>query len=94
METIFNKFDSLPTTVDAVQLTHENFNQIIKEIQQEGGVVQLNRDINRPIALTFYTVHGMKVSASIGDWIIKDMKRGTYYPILDNIFKNKYIPRK
>jgi hypothetical protein len=83
---MFEKYMSLPTEIEAVQFTHENKNSVFNSLTGRYDAAFVDEE---PV-LKIETIHGEIAIVRIGDWIIKDEKIGTYYPIKDFIFKNKY----
>jgi hypothetical protein len=83
---MFGKYERLPKTVEAVQFTEENKDQVFNSLTGqhisdfEGG---------KPI-LKIKTIHGETAIVRLGDWIIKESKLGCYYPVKDDIFRDGY----
>ena len=84
---MFKKYKSVPKIIEAVQFTDENKDRIFNELT---GQYSADFEDNKPI-LKVTTIHGDTAIIRIGDWIVKDYKKGTYYPIKNNIFKANNI---
>lgn len=84
---MFEKYKSLPKTVDAVNFTEENKDMVFNSLT--GQVAQSFEDGKPIIKVT--TIHGEIAIVRLGDWIIKESKLGFYYPIKDDIFMSSYI---
>ena len=80
-----------PITIQAVQLTMENAEDIIKMLHADGFTEARfwtkppMRAISGIIVPTLESPH----EAGFGDWIIKGVK-GEYYPCKDDIFRNNH----
>ena len=83
---MFEKYERLPTKVDAVQFTEGNKNRVYNELT---GQYAAAFEDGKPI-LKVVTTHGEEAIVRIGDWIAKDMKLGTYYPIKDEYFRANF----
>ncbi len=84
---MFEKYNRLPKTVEAVQFTEKNKNRIFNSLT--GQCAYGFEDTNPIIKVT--TVHGEIAIVRLGDWIIKENKLGFYYPIKDDIFRDGYV---
>ena len=84
---MFEKYRSLPKTVQAVQFTDANKDQVFNELT---GQYAQDFEDGKP-ALKVTTIHGEIAIVRLGDWIIKEAELGFYYPIKDDIFKNQYV---
>lgn len=75
------KFRNKPRIIDAEQFTHKS--------NPPRGVLQGDGDPNR-----FYvvTIQGMRISVSLGEWIVVESDREHYYPIQDQEFQRMYDP--
>jgi hypothetical protein len=84
---MFEKYQSLPKTVEAVQFTEENKDRVFNSLtgQYAHGV-----EDEKPI-IKVTTIHGEVAIVRLGDWIIKENKLGHYYPIKDDIFRAGYV---
>lgn len=85
------KFRKKPVVIEAVQYNGDNWASIIN--WAEDGLPMLansiiSRDLGRTLSIR--TLEG-RLTAFIGDWIIKGIK-GEFYPIKDDIFRATYEP--
>lgn len=84
---MFEKYQSMPKMVEAVQFTEENKDRVFNSLTGqhaadfEGG--------NPVIKVT--SSNGEIEVARIGDWIVKDGNAGYYYTIKDDIFRAEYV---
>lgn len=85
--TMFRKYQSKPKQIEAVQFTEENKDSIFNSLT---GRYCADFEDNKPI-LKVETVHGDVVIVRLGDWIVKDAKLGTYYPVKDDVFCAQYV---
>ena len=83
---MFKKYESLPCVVEAVQFTYFNMDQVFNSLT--GQFAAGFEDDDPVIRIT--TIHGDVAVVRLDDWIIKDKTLGTYYPIKDDIMKEKY----
>ena len=84
---MFQKYQSLPKQVEAVQFTEGNKDQVFNSLT---GRHAADFEDDKPI-LKVETVHGEIAIVRLGDLIVKDAKPGTYYPIKDEIFCDQYV---
>ena len=84
---MFQKYQSLPKTIEAVQFTDENKDQVHNSLT---GQYAAGFEDGQPI-LKVTTVHGDIAIIRFGDWIVKDQELGTYYPIKDDIMQKQYV---
>ena len=84
---MFKEYKSLPKCIEAVQFTEKNKDQVFNELT---GQYAADFENGKPI-IKVTTTHGDIAIVRIGDWIAKDDKLGTYYPIKDGIFKTGYV---
>jgi len=84
---MFQRYQSLPKTVWAVQFTEENKDQVFNSLT---GQFCHDFEEDKPI-IQVTTVHGEVATVRIGDWIVKDAANGTYYPVKDEIFRAGYV---
>ncbi len=77
---MFKKYQSLPKTIEAVQFTDKNKNQVRNSLT---GQHAADFEDGSPV-LKVKTVHGDIAIVRLGDWIVKDQELGTYYPIKDD----------
>ena len=80
------KFRKKPVEVEAEQFTDETKDQVYNWMT---GQVAASYEDGKPI-IKFKTVHGETAVARFGDWVVKDKKIGTYYPVKDDIFRETY----
>lgn len=83
---MFKKYERLPKTVQAVQFTEENKDKIFNSLT---GQYAADFEKGKPI-LKVTTIHGEIAVVRLGDWIVKEPKLGSYYPIKDDIFRAGY----
>lgn len=83
---MFQNYERLPKTVEAVQFTEANKDRIFNSLT---GQYAADFEDGKPI-LKVKTIHGEVAVVRIGDWIIKEPKLGCYYPIKDDIFRDGY----
>ena len=84
---MFEVYQSLPKQVEAVQFTYKNKDQVFNSLT--GNYYADFEDDNPILAIT--TIHGETAIVRLGDWIVKDNKIGTYYPIKNEIFIKGYV---
>ena len=84
---MFQRYESLPKIVEAVQFTDENKDQVLNSLT---GQYDADNEDGKPI-LNVKTVHGETAIVRIGDWIVKDADLGTYYPVKDKIFITGHV---
>lgn len=84
---MFQRYESVPTTVNAVQFTYENKDRVFNELSGQHAV---GFEDGKPI-VKVTTVHGEIAVVRLGDWIVQDASRGTYYPVRDDVFRAKYV---
>ena len=83
---MFGRYTRLPKTVQAVQFTEENKDQVFNSLTSQYSA---DTEDGEPI-LKITTIHGDVAIVRIGDWIIKEAKIGCYYPIKNDIFNEGY----
>lgn len=83
---MFEKYQSLPKTVEAVQFTEEDKDRVFNSLT---GQIAPAFDGDNPV-IKVTTIHGEIAVVRLGDWIIKENKLGYYYPIKDDIFRAGY----
>lgn len=83
---MFEKYERLPKTVEAVQFTDANKDRVFNSLT--GQHAADFEDGNPIIKVT--TIHGETAIVRLGDWIVKEPKLGHYYPIKDDIFRDGY----
>lgn len=83
---MFKKYERLPKTVEAIQLTDENKDRVYNSLT---GQVAEGLEYGKPF-LRVTTIHGEIATVRLGDWIIKEPTPGYYYPIKDTIFRDRY----
>jgi hypothetical protein len=84
---MFQRYQSLLKQVEAVRFTGYNKDQIFNSLT---GRYAADFDHGKPI-LKVETVHGETAIVRLGDWIVKDAKPGTYYPVKDEVFRDQYV---
>ena len=84
---MFKKYQSLSKQVEAVQFTEENKDRVFNSLT---GNYSAAFEDNRPV-LSVTTIHGDTAIIRIGDWVVKDSKIGTYYPIKDEVFRGQDV---
>ncbi len=84
---MFQKYQSLPKQVEAVQFTEESKDKVFNSLT---GNYTADFEDGKPI-LNVTTIHGETAIIRVGDWVVKDGKIGTYYPIKDEIFRSQYV---
>ncbi len=83
---MFNAYVNKPRTVDAVQFTNDNKDQVLSSLTGQHAS-DFENDV--PI-IKVTTIHGETAVVRFGDWIVKDEKLGTYYPVKDDVFRKNY----
>jgi hypothetical protein len=83
---MFQRYQSLPKQVEAAQFTDESKDRLFNSLN---GNYCADFEDNKPI-LKVTTIHGETAIIRLGDWVVKDCKIGTYYPIKDEIFRVNY----
>ena len=84
---MFQIYQSLLKQVEAVQFTDKNKDMVLNSLT---GQHAADFEDGKPI-IAVTTVHGEIAIVRIGDWIVKDKKIGTYYPVKDEIFRTGYV---
>lgn len=93
------KFTKKPVTIEAVQWTGDNLAQIIAftdgrppDTKHDFAAMKWDEycDLVARDGLKIFTLEG-KMSANVGDWIIKGVK-GEHYPCKPDIFEMTYGP--
>ena len=84
---MFARYQSLPKQIEAVRFTEKNKDMVFNSLT---GQYAADFENDKPI-LKVTTVHGDIAIVRIGDWIVKDIKLGTYYPIKDEIMRRQYV---
>jgi hypothetical protein len=86
------KFRKKPVVIDAMQWTGENLLQVIRFTGLNPSASHFKWDeyaeLVRNDGLKIFTLEG-KMSAGVGDWIIKGVK-GEFYPCKEDIFNMTY----
>jgi hypothetical protein len=80
------KFRKKPLEIEAEHFTEKTKDRVLNWIS---GNCALGFEDGVPI-LKFMTVHGDIAIARIGDWIVKDARPGTYYPVKPDVFERTY----
>ena len=84
---MFEEYQRLPKTVEAVQFTEENKDMVFNSLT---GQCAPSFDKGKP-TIKVKTIHGEIAIVRLGDWIIKENKKGFYYPIKGDIFRAGYV---
>ena len=84
---MFELYQSVPKNVEAVQFTEESKDRVFNSLT---GQCAHGFEDGKPI-IKVTTIHGEIAIVRIGDWIIKESKKGFYYPIKDDIFRAGYV---
>jgi hypothetical protein len=84
---MFQRYQSLPKQVEAVQFTEQNKDRVFNSLT---GRYAAGFEDGKSI-LKVETVHGEIAIVRIGDWIVKDAVIGTYYPVKNEVFCNQYV---
>ena len=79
-----SQFVAKPVTIQAVQLTKQNRDELL-DLLGKSNVVDKPWD---PINIHIQNPHGV-VTLEIGHWLIKDAQ-GSWYPCNNEIFQQKY----
>ena len=90
------RFTKRPVTIEAIQWTGKNLREVITftdgppdtRSHHAGMAWEAYADLVARDGLKIYTLEG-KMSAAIGDWIIKGVK-GEHYPCKPDIFAATY----
>lgn len=84
---MFDTYTSMPRKIKAVRFTEENKDRIFNEMT---GQYAADHEDGKPI-LKVTTLHGEIAIVRLGDWIVKDAKPGTYYPVKNEVFCEGYV---
>ena len=84
---MFKTYEQLPKRVEAAQFTDKTKDRIFNELT---GNTAADHEDGKPI-LEVTTIHGEIATVRLGDWIVKDVKPGTYYPVKDEVFRARFI---
>lgn len=84
---MFEGYISNPVVVHAVQLTEENVDDVLEEMQKNAKGV---RPVKGAVGILVPTLEGT-MHATPGQWIIRGTE-GEYYPCKDSVFQRKYSP--
>lgn len=82
------KFKKKPVIIEAMQLTVNNFNDVLRWC---GGVSHTPEKLN-DVAIDIETLEGV-MRAHIGDWIIEGVN-GEFYPCKNDVFWQSYEEAK
>lgn len=85
--TEFGEYESIPCKVQAIRFTDENKDQVFNQLT---GQYASDFENGKPI-LKITTLHGEIAIVRLGDWVVKDKKLGTYYPVKHDVFCEKYV---
>ena len=83
---MFKTYKNRPKSVEAVQFTNENKDQVLNSLTGQHAP-DFENDI--PV-IKITTIHGETAIVRFGDWIVKDETLGTYYPVKNKIFHKNY----
>lgn len=83
---LFKEYESIPRKIEAVQFTIESKVKIISELP---GAFSATIEDGSPV-LRVMTMRGEMAVVRVGDWIVKDGKPGTYYPMKDPVLAKGY----
>ena len=84
---MFQRYESLPKTVYAVQFTDENKDMVFNELT---GNRDAHFEDGKPV-LKITTAHGDTAIVRVSDWIVRDVEPGTYYPVKDEVKNVSYV---
>ena len=84
---MFQRYQSLPKQVEAVQFTEANKDRVFNSLT---GQYAAGFEDGKPILKVTMT-HGEIAIVRLGDWVVKDATLGTYYPVKDDIFRAGYV---
>lgn len=79
---MFKKYIVRPRVLYAVRFTEANKNMVFNSLT---GNYCHDFEDGKPI-LKVTTVHGETAIVRVGDWVVKDINIGTYYPVKNEIF--------
>ena len=83
------QYVSKPTTVSAYQLTDEMmFNHVANGHELPEGL-----DFSGEYSVCVTTIQGERVSVKPGEWIVREPIGDGHYPVADEVFRAKYMPR-
>lgn len=83
---VFETYKSLPRTVEAVQFLDANKDRVFNALT---GQYAPRFEAGKPI-LKVTTAHGEIAIVRLGDWVVKDVELGTYYPVKPEVFATAY----
>ena len=81
------KYRKKPVIIEAVQLTHENMNDVCMWCR---GIVWSRPPMRAVTGISIETLEGT-MNAEFGDWIIKGVSN-EFYPCKPDIFEKTYEP--
>lgn len=85
------KFRKKPVVIDAVQLTEETMDDVLKWIAGYQNVeIATNLETDEVTGLFIETLEG-QMFAALGDWIIQGVHK-EFYPCKPDIFEETYEP--
>lgn len=86
-----SKFRKKPVVIEAVCWTGSNHDEVAAFLRVAGAIIPKDGYADSPLAfITVPTLEG-KMSAQVGDWIIKGVA-GEFYPCKPAIFEATYEP--
>lgn len=83
---MFEKYRSIPKEIEAVRFTEEDKNRVFNSLT---GQFARDFEDGKPI-IKVTTIHGEIAIVRLGDWIVKEVKLGFYYPVKNDIFIRGY----
>lgn len=81
---MFEKYETKPRIIEAVRFTNETKNKVFNSLT---GQYAADFENGAPI-LKIKTAHGDIAIVRLGDWVVKDIEIGTYYPVKDSVFRD------
>ena len=91
------------TTVEAVQISWKTWGEVCEFVAGDGALSEAASTISADhasdtlgeegpyIFLRLPTAHGDMASFRHGDWILRDAKPGTFYPVKPGVFAATYV---
>lgn len=78
------RYQRKPTQIEAIQFTGDNYQELWDAFGQVGIIKTSSGE------LVLRTAQGQKVIVTAGEWVAKDFREGTFYPIDDEVFEKLY----
>jgi len=85
------KYCHKPTGVQAVQWKIENWDSIRKFVPKDILGKNKKREKHLPLNLN---LEGESITVPYGDYIVKDIKKGKYYVVKSDVFRDTYVECK